>query len=133
MTLKEAIRLHKLYLYGNSLEDLEKKHTKDYSRQQIFYYFKAFNLEIRSRKKSEIKIFNNKRYSFKSNYWTRTSVPRTLMHRDIYEYHNGPLSKDYNVVFKDQNPHNLDINNLKAIHKTDLSNWSKKWSKNEKN
>jgi hypothetical protein len=42
-----------------------------------------------------------------------------LKHRVIWEQVNGPIPKDYIVVFKDKNLLNFDINNLELISKAD--------------
>src|SRR5210317_630886 len=100
MNYKEAKRLHDIYLCGASLSKLALNHTTKYSRQQIYYYFKMFNLPTRA-KNSEYNfyiLFNNRKYTFKKGYWLRTIPPRTTLQRDYYEYHNGKIPKDYNVV-----------------------------------
>ena len=43
-----------------------------------------------------------------------------LLHRKIYEQHHGPIPKGYNVVFKDGNQANVDINNLELVSNQEL-------------
>lgn len=43
-----------------------------------------------------------------------------LKHHVIYEKHNGPIPKGYNVIFGDRNPMNFDINNLILVSKAQL-------------
>lgn len=38
-----------------------------------------------------------------------------LKHRYVWEQHNGPIPKGYNIQFKDRNKHNCDIENLYMI------------------
>lgn len=42
-----------------------------------------------------------------------------LKHRYIWEQHNGPIPKGYNIQFKDGNKHNCDINNLYMISRVE--------------
>ena len=43
-----------------------------------------------------------------------------LLHRKIWEQHYGPIPKRYNVVFKDKDQANLDINNLELVSNQEL-------------
>lgn len=43
-----------------------------------------------------------------------------LKHRIIYEEHNGPIPKGYNIIFGDGDKSNLDINNLILVSKEQL-------------
>ena len=40
---------------------------------------------------------------------------KSLLHRDVWEYHNGPIPDGYVVHHKDENKLNNDISNLEAI------------------
>lgn len=53
--------------------------------------------------------------------YIKTAEPHTfsLKHRLIYEQHNGPIPKGYNIQFKDKNRQNTDINNLYLISRSD--------------
>lgn len=52
----------------------------------------------------------------------KTSEPRTWKHkhRVIWEQHNGPVPRNYVVIFLDGDKTNLDINNLGLISRSEL-------------
>lgn len=55
--------------------------------------------------------------------WIRVSPGKfELLHRIIWERHNGKIPEGYNVIFKDGNQANLDINNLQLVSNADLMN-----------
>ncbi|MFW5758393.1 MAG: HNH endonuclease [Bacteroidota bacterium] len=43
-----------------------------------------------------------------------------LLHRKIWEKHHGPIPKGYNVIFKDGNQANVDIENLELVSNQEL-------------
>src|SRR3990167_454064 len=64
--------------------------------------------------------FNGDNYSKtgRGKYWYKTRwQDRSAMHRDVWEFHNGPLPEKYEVHHSDHNPDNNDILNLVALPK----------------
>ena len=84
-------------------------------------------------KKVDVQVFNGKEYYLypNSNYFSKG---RKRLHRVIWEYYNGDISKDYEIHHVDGNTFNNEISNLNIIHKDIHRKLSSKiyWS-NQKN
>jgi hypothetical protein len=68
----------------------------------------------------EVVRFNGRtyrRYPDSSNYTHRRYFSRTgaLLHRDVWEFYNGPIPKGWHVHHKDGDPSNNDISNLECL------------------
>lgn len=54
-------------------------------------------------------------------YWIRVECGNfKLLHRVIWERHYGPIPKGYNVIFKDGDQTNMDVNNLGLVSDAEL-------------
>ena len=63
----------------------------------------------------ESKKFNGKSYNKgKDGYW-RKGGGFYYLHRDVWEYYNGPISKGYQIHHKDNNKDNNEISNLQCL------------------
>jgi len=66
--------------------------------------------------------FNGDNFYFDGRYYTRQmlvkgKLKRCMLHRIVWEYHNGPISdKKMHVHHMDENVHNNSISNLQLIH-----------------
>lgn len=64
--------------------------------------------------------FNDNRYTLRNTgYYGRTNKERSLLHRDMWEHHNGPIPNGWDVHHKDANKGNNVIENLECLPKAD--------------
>lgn len=111
-------KAYELYLQGHSLAQVAR--IFGLSRQSIYIGFKRRRYQLRTKKKLPTVMFNGYTYSVRdTGYYGKTSGKRTLLHRDIWEFHYGPIPKDYDIHHKDWNKLNNDISNLMCISKSD--------------
>lgn len=65
-------------------------------------------------------MFNGSKYTIRNTgYYGKTDGKRTLMHRDVWEFHNGPIPDGYDVHHRDENKLNNDIGNLECLPKSE--------------
>lgn len=63
-----------------------------------------------------IQFFNGQKYKLHKNERYYSKWNRRL-HREVWEYYNGEIPKDYHIHHVDGNTHNNNIENLNLIHK----------------
>jgi hypothetical protein len=70
--------------------------------------------------------FNGKRYHKANNgYWrASTKLPdgrqrKTYLHRDVWEFHMGPIARGWHVHHKDHNKDNNELTNLELLDSTE--------------
>lgn len=121
MTFKEITRLHGLYLCGMSLAKLAKNHGNGLTRQQIHYYFQAFNLSTRAKKVKNKIVFNGETYTeSKDGYYRKTNGDRSLLSRNAWEYYFGALEKDCDIHFIDGDKTNYAPENLEKLTRSEM-------------
>lgn len=66
--------------------------------------------------------WNGSRYTWGTkSYYRRTQPPRTMLHHDVWEEAHGmPVPKGYELLHRDDNPHNNAVENLVLMSKEDL-------------
>jgi hypothetical protein len=72
------------------------------------------------RKKGPAKAqyFNGRKYTERSNgYYLATTKPRTLMHRDVWEYKNGKIPDNHDIHHIDRDRSNNSLSNLVLLSK----------------
>ena len=107
------------YKSGLSLADVAKKFGV--TRQMVHKAFKARGWAMRTPAKNEdYQDFNGSRYTINNcGYLRKTDGSRELMHRDVWEYHNGPIPKGWDVHHRDENKKNNAIENLECLPKSE--------------
>lgn len=72
------------------------------------------------RSPAEAQYFDGNKYTKRvSGYFMKTKAPRTLMHRDLWEYHNGEIPDGHVIHHKDENKYNNTIDNLDMMTKSE--------------
>lgn len=110
--------IYKMYLSGYSLAQVAKAYG--YTRQSVWELFSYNNLPRRPKKLLPFITFNNSRYTRKpSGYYSKTNGERTLLHRDVWEFHFGKIPKGWDIHHKNGKRDDNDINNLECLEKAE--------------
>lgn len=116
---KKYTAMYELYQSGFSLSEVGKRYGV--TRQSVYSGFKRRGWEMRELPKMKPhQEFNNKKYT-KNNfgYYRKTDGDRQLMHRDVWEFYNGPIPEGWDVHHKDEKKSNNDIDNLECLPKSE--------------
>lgn len=85
-----------LYEAGLSLAQIAEKCNS--SRTSVHYLLKAHGYKLRTKKQLPFIVFNKAKYTLKpTGYYAKTDGDRTLLHRDVWEYHKGKIPSGYDV------------------------------------
>lgn len=114
-----AAEMYSLYQTGKSLSEVGKEYGV--TRQSVYAMFSERNWEIRPLPtRKPYQVFNGCKYTVNHNgYYRKTYGDRQLMHRDVWEYHNGPIPEGWDVHHKDENKANNDISNFECLPKAE--------------
>lgn len=114
-----AKEMYELYQQGHSLAQVAKAYQK--TRQSVWELFKNRGWEMRRKPKPlPFMTFNGEKYTLRNNgYYGKTRGKRTLMHRDVWEFHNEPIPEGYDIHHRDHNKENNCIDNLECLHKAE--------------
>lgn len=115
---EQAAEMYKLYQAGYSLAEVGK--AFGITRQSVFSLFQWRGWEMRKKQPLPFMMFNGSKYTIRNTgYYGKTDGKRTLMHRDVWEFHNGPIPDGYDVHHRDENKLNNDIGNLECLPKSE--------------
>ncbi len=130
---KKAEDMYEQYNKGFSLSEVSKMFGV--TRQSVYSMFKCRNFKLREKKKLPFLIFNGKKYTLRNTgYYGLTNGKRTLMHRDVWEFHNGKIKKGFDIHHKDRDKTNNKVENLECIRKEEHSSkYGKKQNQYTKN
>lgn len=114
-----AEEMYELYKSGYSLEQVAIAYER--SRQSVYELFKNRGLVIRSKKNPlPYMMFNGEKYTIRNNgYYGKTRGNRSMMHRDVWEFHNGKIPDGFDVHHIDENKSNNAIENLECLSKAE--------------
>lgn len=119
-------RVHAMYLEYQSGKSLREV-GRDYgmTKQGVHELFRLRGFKCRQ-VGTDFREFNGTRYfRDKRGYWV--SGKKTRMHRDVWEFHNGPIPDGWHVHHKDGDPGNNEIDNLDCLsprkHSKEHSLW----------
>jgi hypothetical protein len=119
----ETERMYKAYRRGESLSEIAARY--EVTRQSVFERFKRRGYKLRpTHPHLHDKIeWNGNEYTpaAAKGYYRRTREPRTMLHYDIWEFHNGPVPDGHQIGHKDGNKENNDITNLVCLPAADLT------------
>ena len=89
------------------------------SRQTVWKMFTRRGWSTHERPPARPSIeFNGRTYSLRNTgYYGATDGGRESLHRDVWEFHNGPLESSHDVHHIDHDKTNNDITNLEAMPK----------------
>lgn len=111
--------MYALYREGNSLAQVGV--VFGCTRQSVFGLFQGHKLPTRGKRKPlDFVEFNGNKYTIRdTGYYGRTNKDRTLLHRDMWEFHNGPIPDGWDVHHKDENKLNNVPTNFECLLKAD--------------
>lgn len=115
---KKAERLYALYKAGMSLSEIAEK--EGCTRQSVFGLFAYRGWKMRSPVSLCGVYFNGGYYTMRNNgYLGKTTGERTLLHRDVWELHNGEIPRGFDIHHKDGDRTNNAITNLECLSKSE--------------
>jgi hypothetical protein len=114
---ERALEMYRLYCQGLSLSQVAAHYGV--TRQSVYEHFARRGWELRSRPAPRPWIeFNGRFYTLRNTgYYGCTTEGRQLLHRDVWEYHNGSIPKGWDIHHIDNNRSNNAIENLECLPK----------------
>lgn len=111
-------KAYSLYQSGLSLAQVAER--MGVTRQGIFKAFKLRGYVMREMPERVFKIFDGKKFTLRnSGYLSLTTGERTLMHRYVWEYYNGPIPKGYDIHHINNCKTDNRIGNLECLPKSE--------------
>ena len=125
--------MYKMYQSGLSLSEVGMVYG--ISRQSVYEMFKNHGKIIRAKKKLVHQEFNGNKYTMRNiGYLGKTYGNRSLMHRDVWEYHNGEIPDGFDIHHKNGDRTDNRIENLEMIEKSEHGKiHSHEWHYGDKN
>ncbi|MFE5159122.1 HNH endonuclease [Streptomyces sp. NPDC056697] len=114
---ERASAMYERYTAGLSLAEVADEFGV--TRQSVHGRFKGRGWELRKRPAPLAHVeFNGRKYTLRNTgYYGATSGSRSLMHRDVWEFHNGPVPDGCDIHHLDHDRTNNDISNLACLTK----------------
>lgn len=108
-----------LYQQGHSLEQVAA--AFGISRQSVYKRFKVRGWALRDKPDAlPYVVFQGEKYTLRNTgYYGKTRHGRTLLHRDVWEHHNGPIPDGFDIHHKDHDRANNRLENLELIDKAE--------------
>ncbi|MCC5604643.1 HNH endonuclease signature motif containing protein [Nostoc favosum] len=103
-----------LYQQGFSTTDIAKAHRV--SRGAVHTLLKSHGYSLKEKKQLPFIMFNGAKYTLKPiGYYARTDGERELLHRDIWEYHNGQILDGWDIHHINSDKQDNRIENLECF------------------
>jgi hypothetical protein len=111
--------MYALYTEGHSLESVGKVFKR--TRQSVYGLFKYNNKPMRGKPKPlPVVEFNGNKYTMRNTgYYGRTNAERSLLHRDMWEFHNGPIPDGWDIHHVNEDPTDNRIENFECLPKAE--------------
>lgn len=110
--------MHQLYMQGYSLAQVAEVY--ECSRQSVHEIFKNNGLATRGKKELPFVEFNGAKYTMRNTgYFAKTDGERTLLHRDMYEFHKGEIPDGFDMHHIDEDKLHNEMSNFECISKSD--------------
>ena len=116
---KQIDGMYALYLEGNSLDQVGKVFSR--TRQAVHGLFKYNGLATRP-KKTPLRFveFNGNKYTIRNTgYYGRTNAKRSLLHRDMWQFYNGPIPYGWDIHHKNEDKQDNRIENFECLPKAE--------------
>ena len=115
----KANLMYDYYSKGYSLEQVGMAFS--ITRQAVYKMFKKRYFKLREKPVPlDCVIFNGAKYTLRNNgYYGKTNGERTLLHRDVWEYHNGAIPIGFDIHHVDENRSNNRIKNFEMLSKSE--------------
>jgi hypothetical protein len=115
---ERACAMYSRYQQGLSLEQVGEEFGR--SRQAVFGLFKSRGWEMRPKVRLETVYFLGQSYTMRNTgYYGATSGDRHLLHRAVWEHHNGTIPEGWDIHHRDEDKTNNDISNLECLPKAE--------------
>jgi hypothetical protein len=116
---KNIDEMYRMYCEGYSLAQVA--NSWGCTRQSVWELFRYNGLATRPKRKPlPYVMFNGEKYTRRSTgYFGKTTGKRTLLHRDVWEYHNGKIPDGYDIHHVDCDRENNSIDNLECLPKAE--------------
>lgn len=103
-----------LYQQGLSTTDIAKKYNTH--RTAVQDLLKSHGYQLRTKIQLEPIEFNGAKYTLKpTGYYAKTNGSRSLLHRDVWEYHNGKIPPKHDIHHINHDRSDNSIENLELI------------------
>lgn len=114
---QKAEAMYARYRQGLSLAEVAAEFA--ITRQSVYGMFTGRGWDLHPRPDAkEFVEFQGRRYTIRNNgYYGATSGNRSLLHRDIWEHHNGTIPTGYDIHHLDHDKTNNDISNFECLPK----------------
>lgn len=105
---------YQLYIDGYSLQQVSK--IIGVTRQCLFMAFKRRGYVLRSPNFQPYQFYDGYKFTLRNHgYYEKTTGNRDLMHRFVWEKHNGQIPKGYDIHHINRNKSDNRIENLEMI------------------
>lgn len=113
--------MYAMYCVPHSLEYIGKIYNR--SRQTIYDLFKSRGYKLRSKQMKGLQVLDGINFTLTNDGYLRGNInkKRVLMHHYIWEKANGDIPADHCIYHVDKNKINNDLDNLRMIHKSQMS------------
>jgi hypothetical protein len=110
--------MHAMYEQGFSLSQVAEFYGC--TRQSVFGLFQYNGLPTRKKKELPFVVFNGSKYTLRNHgYMAKTDGYRTLLHRDIWEFHNGKIPEGWDIHHRDEDKTHNEISNFECLPKSE--------------
>lgn len=110
--------MYEVYKSGLSLAEVGKLYGMP--RQSVYEGFSRRDYALREKNWQPVQTLDGIKFTVrKQGYYGATTGDRKLMHRFVWEKHNGPIPEGYEIHHIDHNRANNDISNLEIYTKSD--------------
>lgn len=114
---RRVIRMYERYCEGMSLAAVAAEFGV--TRQSVYKMFLRRGMPMRPKPERRSTVeFNGEFYSMRDcGYYGKTRGDRSLLHRDVWEFHYGPIPDGHDVHHVDEDRTHNDIDNLECLPK----------------